>query len=49
MIKYFEFENDIENIENTLDQLNNNKELNSEKIKKLNVKRDELYTWFNPS
>ena len=43
MIKYFEFENDIENIENTLVQLNNNKELNSEKIKKLNVERDELY------
>ncbi len=43
MIKYFEFENDIENIENTLVQLNNNKELNSEKIKKLKVERDELY------
>ena len=43
MIKYFEFENDIENIENILVQLNHNKELNSEKIKKLNVERDELY------
>ncbi len=43
MIKYFEFENDIEKIENILLQLNNNKELNSEKIKKLNVERDELY------
>ena len=43
MIKYFEFENKIEKIERTLSELNNNKELNSEKIKKLNVERDELY------
>ena len=35
MIKYFEFENEIEKIETTLDQLNNNKELNLDKIKKL--------------
>ena len=33
MIKYFEFENEIEKIETTLDQLNNNRELNYEKIK----------------
>ena len=31
MIKYFEFENDIEKIEIILLQLNDNKELNSEK------------------
>ncbi len=43
MIKYFEFENDIENIENILAQLNNNKELNYKKIKKLNIERDELF------
>jgi len=43
MIKYFEFENEIEKIENILGQLNNNKELNLEKIKKLSKKRDELY------
>ncbi len=43
MIKYFEFENEIEKIENILSQLNNNKELNLEKIKKLSNKRDELY------
>ena len=43
MIKYFEFENDIEKIEKVLSQLNNNKELNSDKIKKLNKDKDELY------
>ena len=43
MIKYFEFENDIEKIENILIELNNNQELNFEKIKKLNFERDELY------
>jgi len=43
MIKYFEFENDIEKIENILIKLNNNQELNFEKIKKLNFERDELY------
>ena len=35
MIKYFEVENDIEKIETILQQLNNNKELNIGKIKKL--------------
>ena len=43
MIKYFEFENKIEKIEKTLSELNNNKELNSEKIKKLSNEKDELY------
>ena len=43
MIKYFEFENEIEKIEKILNQLNNNKELNFEKIKKLNEKKDELF------
>ena len=33
MIKYFEFENEIEKIESILSQLNNNKEINFEKIK----------------
>ena len=35
MIKYFEFETKIEKIEKTLNQLNNNKELNDDRIKKL--------------
>ena len=43
MIKYFEFENEIEKIETLLSQLNNNKELNTEKIKKLNNEKDKLY------
>ena len=43
MIKYFEFENEIEKIELTLSQLNNNKELNTDKIKKLNNEKDNLY------
>ncbi len=43
MIKYFEFEHEIEKIEILLDQLNNNKELNFDKIKKLSNDRDELY------
>tara|TARA_B100000575_G_scaffold284049_1_gene277604 strand:- start:264 stop:1202 length:939 start_codon:yes stop_codon:yes gene_type:complete len=43
MIKYFEFESEIEKIENIISQFNNNKELNSEKIKKLNKKKDDLY------
>ena len=43
MIKYFEFENEIEKIEITLNQLNNNQELNKEKIKKLNNQKEELY------
>ena len=43
MIKYFEFENDIEKIEVILSQLNNNKELNFGKIKKLKKEKEELY------
>ena len=43
MIKYFEFENEIEKIETTLGQLNNTQELNYEKIKRLNNEKDELY------
>ena len=43
MIKYFEFENDIEKIETILNELNNNKELNFEKIKKLNKEKKDLY------
>ena len=43
MIKYFEFENDIEQIETKISQLNNNKELNFEKIKKLNQEKEEIY------
>ena len=43
MIKYFEFEDEIEEVEKNLQQLNKNKELNLDKIKKLNKKRDELY------
>ena len=43
MIKYFEFENDIEKIEKILTQLNNNRELNFDKIKKLNKEKDEIY------
>ena len=43
MIKYFEFESEIEKIEILLSQLNNNKELNIHKIKKLNKEKDELY------
>ena len=43
MIKYFEFENKIEKIETTLVKLNNNQELNFDKIKKLNKERDQLF------
>jgi len=43
MIKYFEFEGEIEKVETTLNQLNSNRELNIDKIKKLNNERDELY------
>ena len=39
MIKYFEFENEIEKIETIINELNNNKELNSDKIKKLNKEK----------
>ena len=43
MIKYFEFENDIEKLEITLSQLNNNKKINFIKIKKLNKEKDDLF------
>ncbi len=43
MIKYFEFENEIEKIETILGQLKNNQELNFDKIKKLNIKKYDLY------
>ena len=43
MIKYFEFESEIERIEKTLDQLSDNKELNIDKIKKLNNEKEKLY------
>ncbi len=43
MIKYFEFENEIEKIEILLKKLKNNQELNFDKIKKLNNKKDLLY------
>ena len=43
MIKYFEFENGIEKIETTISQLNNNKELNFSKIKKLNKEKEDLF------
>ena len=43
MIKYFEFENEIEKIEKILDQLNNNKELNFERIKKFENEKNILY------
>ncbi len=43
MIKYFEFENEIEKIEILLKKLKNNQELNFDKIKKLNNEKDLLY------
>ena len=43
MIKYFEFETEIEKIETTLNQLKNNQELNFNKIQKLNSEKDTLY------
>ena len=43
MIKYFEFESEIEKIENILNQLNNNQEINFDKIKKLNHEKNLLY------
>ena len=43
MIKYFEFESEIEKIEVLLGQLNKNKELNINKIKKLEKDKNELY------
>ena len=43
MIKYFEFETEIEKIETILNQLNSNQELNFDKIKKLNSEKDTLY------
>ncbi len=43
MTKYLEFENKIEKVESILSQLNNNKELNADKIKKLDKDKAELY------
>ena len=43
MTKYFEFEKGIDKIENLLNQLIENKELNYEKIKKLEDEKKELY------
>ncbi len=43
MIKYFEFETEIEKIETLLNQLKKNQELNYDKIKKLNIEKDKLY------
>ena len=43
MIKYFEFENEIEKIESILSHLNDNRELNYDKIRKLDKEKDELY------
>ena len=43
MIKYFEFESEIEKLETTLDKLNNNQELNIDKIKRLNNEKEKLY------
>ena len=43
MIKFFEFEHEVEKIETLLNQLKNNKELNFDKIKKLKKEKDELF------
>ena len=43
MIKYFEFENDLEKIETIISKLSNNQELNFDKISKLNNEKNELY------
>ena len=43
MIKYFEFENDIEKIEKILSELNKNTEINLHKIKKLEKEKKDLY------
>ncbi len=43
MTRYFEFENQIEKVELILSKLSNNKELNADKIKKLNEEKAELY------
>ena len=43
MIKYFEFETEIEKIETILNQLKKNQELNFDKIQKLNSEKDTLY------
>ena len=43
MIRYLEFENEIEKIEIILDKLNKNKELNLEKIKNLDKEKLDLY------
>ena len=43
MIRYFEFETEIEKIETALNQLENNKELNDDRIKRLDKEKNELY------
>ena len=43
IVQNFSFESEIEKIEILLSQLNNNKELNINKIKKLNKEKEELY------
>ena len=43
MTKYLEFENKIEKVESILSHLSNNKELNADKIKKLDKEKAELY------
>lgn len=43
MIKYFDFENEIEKIDNLIIELNNNKTENHNRIKKLNLEKDKLF------
>ncbi len=43
MIKYFEFESEVEKVETILAKLNDNEELNFDKIKKLNNEKDGLF------
>ena len=43
MIKYFEFEAEIEKIQTILDQLNKNRELNIDKIKNLDTEKNNIY------
>ncbi len=43
MIKYFEFEAEIEKIQTILDKLNKNRELNIDKIKNLDTEKNNIY------
>ena len=43
MIKYFDFENEVEKIDIQLSQLDINNKLDFDKIEKLNVKKSELF------